>query len=105
MESLNLLEPFGNENSPPILYCDATQIWPPKVVGKYHLKLFLEQGDRMLEGIAFGLADRKDEIRRKNIRLRIAFTPHVNIFLNKASIQLLIKDFQLAEAENPPPKV
>lgn len=95
MESLNLLEPFGNENPPPILYCDAMQVWPPKVVGKYHLKLFLEQGDRMLEGIAFGLADRRDQIRRKNIMLRIAFTPHVNLFLNKASIQLQIKDFQL----------
>jgi single-stranded-DNA-specific exonuclease len=99
MESLNLLEPFGNENPHPILYCDAMQIWPPKVVGKYHLKLFLEQGDRMLEGIAFGLADRKDQIRRKNILLRIAFTPHVNLFLNKASIQLQIKDFQLAPQE------
>ncbi|MBX7067204.1 MAG: single-stranded-DNA-specific exonuclease RecJ [Parachlamydiales bacterium] len=95
MESLNLLEPFGNENPSPILYCDAMQVWPPKVVGKYHLKLFLEQGDRMLEGIAFGLADRRDQIRRKNIMLRIAFTPHVNLFLNKASIQLQIKDFQL----------
>lgn len=94
MESMNLLEPFGNENPHPILYCDATQVWPPKVVGKYHLKLFLEQGDRMLEGIAFGLAHRKDLIRRKNIPLRIAFTPHVNLFLNKASIQLQIKDFQ-----------
>lgn len=99
MESLNLLEPFGNENPHPILYCDATQIWPPKIVGKYHLKLFLEQGDRMLEGIAFGLADRKDQIRRKNILLRIAFTPHVNLFLNKASIQLQIKDFQLAPTD------
>ncbi|PIS02649.1 MAG: single-stranded-DNA-specific exonuclease RecJ [Chlamydiae bacterium CG10_big_fil_rev_8_21_14_0_10_42_34] len=95
MESFNLLEPFGNENPSPILYCDAMQIWPPKVVGKYHLKLFLEQGDRMLEGIAFGLAHRRDQIRRKNILLRIAFTPHVNLFLNKASIQLQIKDFQL----------
>jgi single-stranded-DNA-specific exonuclease len=95
MESLHLLEPFGNENPQPILYCDAMQIWPPKVVGKYHLKLFLEQGDRMLEGIAFGLADRREQIRRKNILLRIAFTPHVNLFLNKASIQLQIKDFQL----------
>ncbi len=95
MESLNLLEPFGNENPHPILYCDAMQVWPPKIVGKYHLKLFLEQGDRMLEGIAFGLADRKEQIRKKNIPLRIAFTPHVNLFLNKASIQLQIKDFQL----------
>ena len=96
MESLSLLEPFGNENPPPILYCDANQIWPPKVVGKYHLKLFLEQGDRMLEGIAFGLADRKEQIRRKNLPLQIAFTPHINLFLNKASIQLQIKDFKTA---------
>lgn len=100
MESLNLLEPFGNENPHPILYCDAMQVWPPKVVGKYHLKLFLEQGDRMLEGIAFGLADRRDQIRKKNILLRIAFTPHVNMFLNKASIQLQIKDFQVVSKEN-----
>lgn len=99
MEALSLLEPFGNENPPPILYCDSTQIWPPKVVGKYHLKLFLEQGDRMLEGIGFGLADRRDQIRRKNIPLQIAFTPHINLFLNKASIQLQIKDFHLTESQ------
>ena len=94
MESLNLLEPFGHENPPPILYCDAMQVWPPKVVGKYHLKFFLEQGDRALEGIGFGLAGRRDQIRQKNLPLRIAFTPQINMFLNKASIQLLIKDFQ-----------
>lgn len=95
MESLNLLEPFGNENPLPILYCEAIQTWPPKVVGKYHLKLFLEQNGRHLEGMAFCLAHRRDEIRGKNIPLRIAFTPHVNSFLNKTSIQLQIKDFQL----------
>lgn len=94
MESLTLLEPFGHENPSPILYCDVVQVWPPKVVGKYHLKLFLEQDDRALEGIAFGLAGRKDQIRGKNLPLRIAFTPQINMFLNKASIQLLIKDFQ-----------
>lgn len=94
MESLNLLEPFGNENPPPILYSDTIQTWPPKVVGKYHLKLFLEQKERHLEGMAFGLVDRREEIRAKNIPLRIAFTPHVNTFLNKTSIQLQIKDFR-----------
>ena len=54
IESMRLLEPFGNGNPPPILYCNAKQAWPPKVVGKTHLKLYLEQNDRMLEGIAFG---------------------------------------------------
>lgn len=95
IESLNLLQPFGNENPHPILYCEVIQTWPPKVVGQYHLKLFLEHNGRSLEGMAFGLADRRQEIRAKNIPLRIAFTPHVNTFLNKASIQLQIKDFQL----------
>lgn len=95
MEALSLLEPFGHDNPPPILYANAKQIWPPKVVGKYHLKLFLEEGDRMLEGIGFGLADKKDLIRQKEIELQIAFTPHVNLFHKKASIQLQIKDFQI----------
>ncbi len=95
MESLNLLEPFGNENPPPILYCDAKQIWPPKIVGKTHLKLYLEQNERHLEGIAFGMSDKKHLLSRKNLTLRLAFSPYVNNFLNKASIQLHIKDIKI----------
>jgi len=94
MESLSLLEPFGNENPPPILYTDTHQIWPPKIVGKTHLKFFLEQNDRMLEGIGFGMAHRKAALRKKHQKLRIAFTPQINMFLNKASIQLQVRDFK-----------
>lgn len=97
LESLHLLEPYGTENHPPLLYCDVMQTWPPKIVGRSHLKLYLEQGDRTLEGIGFGLADRKPVLSRKNLKLQIAFTPHVNVFLNKSSIQLLIKDFKVME--------
>jgi single-stranded-DNA-specific exonuclease len=95
MESFSLLEPFGNENPAPILYCDAKQIWPPKIVGKTHLKLFLEQNERSLEGIAFGMGDKRSRLLKKNLTLHIAFTPHINVFLNKSSIQLQVKDFQL----------
>ncbi|MBI2812071.1 MAG: single-stranded-DNA-specific exonuclease RecJ, partial [Candidatus Melainabacteria bacterium] len=97
MESFSLLEPFGNENPAPILYCDAKQIWPPKVVGKTHLKLYLEQNDRMLEGIAFGMAEKRSRLLEKNLTLHIAFTPHINVFLNKSSIQLQVRDFQITE--------
>lgn len=97
MESLHLLEPFGSENPAPILYCDAKQIWPPKVVGKTHLKLYLEQNDRLLEGIAFGMASKRPQLCKKNLTLHIAFTPHINVFLDKASIQLQIRDFQIIE--------
>jgi single-stranded-DNA-specific exonuclease len=97
MESMSLLEPFGNENPSPILHCNAKQTWPPKVVGKSHLKLYLEQNDRLLEGIAFGMADRKHELcsSKKNLLLHIAFTPHINTFQNKSSIQLQIRDFKV----------
>jgi single-stranded-DNA-specific exonuclease len=97
MESAKLLEPYGNENSQPILYCDAWQTWPPKIVGKTHLKLYLEQGDRVLEGVALGKASHSSSLRKKGIKLRIAFTPQIN----KSSIQLLIRDFKILEEEFP----
>lgn len=98
MESAKLLEPYGNENPQPILYCDALQTWPPKIVGKTHLKLYLEQGDRVLEGVALGKAAYSTQLRRKNLKLRIAFTPQIN----KSSIQLLIRDFKILEDLSPP---
>lgn len=95
MESLHLLEPFGNGNPAPVFYADVRQIWPPKVIGKTHLKLYLEDNDRLLEGIAFGLAHRKEELMQKNMKLRIAYSPVINNFHNKATLQLQIKDVQL----------
>ena len=99
MESFSLLEPFGNGNPAPILYCDTRQIWPPKVVGKTHLKLYLEQNDRLLEGIGFGMAEKRNRLCKKNLTLHIAFTPHINNFHNKTSIQLQIKDFKIFDPD------
>lgn len=96
MESVKLLEPYGNENPQPILYCDAWQTWPPKIVGKSHLKLYLEQGDRVLEGVALGKAAHSLQLRKKHIKLRVAFTPQIN----KSSIQLLIRDFKILEEDS-----
>lgn len=94
MESAKLLEPFGNENPQPILYCEAWQTWPPKIVGKTHLKLYLEQdNERVLEGVALNKAALSSQLKRKNLKLRIAFTPQIN----KSSIQLLIRDFKILE--------
>ena len=97
LDSIQLLEPFGTANPTPVFYADVAQTWPPKIVGKTHLKFYLEQEDRMLEGIGFGLAEYRPKLYRKNLKLQIAFTPHVNVFLNKSSIQLFIKDFKIKE--------
>lgn len=97
LESLSLLEPFGNENPAPVLYSVVKQVWPPKVIGKTHLKLYLEQGGRFLEGIGFGLAHRKLTLIKKNLKLVIAFTPTINNYLNKTSIQLQVRDFKIID--------
>ena len=94
MESIKLLEPFGNENPQPILYSNAKQAWPPKVIAKTHLKLYLEQGERMLEGIAFGKAGQSPILRKKDLTLSVAFNPNINEFQGGQSIQLMIRDFK-----------
>ena len=99
MESIKLLEPYGTSNPAPILYCNAKQNWTPKIIGKTHLKFYLEQNNRMLEGIGFGMAERKPDLRKRKLLLEVAFTPHVNTFLNKASIQLQVRDFKIKSSE------
>lgn len=95
MESLKLLEPSGNGNPPPTLYTKAKQAWPPKVIGKHHLKLYLQQGDRMLEGMAFGKASMLSQLKKKNLgEIEVAFQPQINNYQGP-SIQLLIRDIKL----------
>jgi single-stranded-DNA-specific exonuclease len=96
MESIRLLEPFGNENPSPVFYTDCKQAWPPKVIGKAHLKLYLEQGDHVFEGIAFNRASQSPILRKKDLKLRIAFTPQINDYQGQ-SIQLMIRDFKILE--------
>lgn len=94
MESLKLLEPYGNENPQPILYCHAKQAWPPKIIGKNHLKLYLQQGERMFEGFAYGKAAQSSQLRKPNLTLRVAFTPQINHHQG-LSILLMIHDFKI----------
>jgi len=101
MESLSLLEPFGNGNPPPVLFCNAKQAWPSKVVGKTHLKLYLEQGDLVREAMAFNMGSKSTQLRKKNLMLRVAFTPQVNDFhFQGTSIQLMVRGFKIMPTSN-----
>lgn len=96
LESIRLLEPFGNENPQPVLYCDVKQAWPPKVVGKAHLKLYLTQNDQTFEAIFFNKYAMSPLLRKKDLTLRVAFTPQVTTFKDQGpSIQLWIRDIQI----------
>ena len=90
IESLKLLEPHGHGNPPPVLYTTVHQVSEPKIIGRHHLKFYLEQGGRMIEGIGVGMAHNLCELQGIK-ELKIAYTPQVNA----SSIQLLIRDFQV----------
>ncbi len=95
LESFTLLKPYGNGNPPPILYSNVKQDRFPKIISNAHLKMYFRQEDRVLEGIAFWMAHRAPTFRRKNLALRVAFTPQINTFHNKSSIQLLVRDVKI----------
>lgn len=103
LESLHLLEPHGNENPPPLLYTIAKQAWPPKVIGKMnekaHLKIYLDQEGRVVEGIALNRAHDSTKLRNKDLDLETVFTPQLDVFQNQSYLRLLIRDFKVKSPE------
>lgn len=95
IESMKLLEPYGNGNQPPLFYTEVEQTQCPKIIGRQHLRLFLEQKGRFIEGIALNAAARQNELFQIREPIKIAFTPQVN----GSSIQLLIRDFRVASKQ------
>lgn len=91
MESLTLLEPYGYGNLPPTFSTRAKQASEPRVIRRQHLKLFLEQEDRILEGVALGQAHRYKEFVSWKGEIDVAYTPQVS----QSAIQLIIRDLKL----------
>jgi single-stranded-DNA-specific exonuclease len=57
---LDMLAPFGRDNPEPnFLFKAARFRKPPRLFGKNHFKLFIEQGVGVIEAVAFGMADRQ----------------------------------------------
>lgn len=92
LESLKLLEPYGHKNPAPVLTTKTTQSQDPKILGKQHLKMYLEQEDRMVECVGLGQAHRIKSLIGYRGPLTVAYTPQFNEF---HSLQILIRDFRL----------
>ena len=102
IEELQLLEPFGEENSPPCLaLCNLRLQRPPTVMGKEknHLKLFVTDGGQTLEAVGWGMADHFIALKNKNIRLDLAFEPEINEWNNNRGVQLKIADLHIHALE------
>ena len=102
IEELQLLEPFGEDNSPPHLALRNLRIQgSPRVMGKEknHLKLFVTEGGKTLEAVGWGMADHFIALKNKNVRLDLAFEPQINEWNNSRSVQLRIEDLHIHTLE------
>ena len=101
IKEIERLEPFGESNPNPVFSMSNLTLAQKKTMGakKNHLKLFLtdEQGS-ILEAVWW----KKESIHiEEGEKVNIAFTPAINNYMDKTTIQLIIKDLKLASDKEP----
>jgi len=99
--SLRMLEPFGEGNPPPVFASKGLFLrGSPTVVGSGHLRLLIEARDGPVEAIAYDMAHRLRELTDTSRPFDFAYIPRINSYKGVETLQLVIKDFQPAEAES-----
>jgi single-stranded-DNA-specific exonuclease len=100
LEGMARLEPYGAGNPRPRLLAGPVQIvGSPRRVGKgeRHLQFRVRQHEATLPAIAFGFAERAEELVSAGGQCCLVFTPTFNEWQGYRSVQLQIEDFQAGE--------
>lgn len=93
---LETLDPFGAGNPQPAFISRNCRPLAPRILGEKHLKFDVEQNGCRLSCIAFGMADRFDELTGE---IDLLFRPGVNSWRGQDSVQLQIVDFRSSDFE------
>jgi single-stranded-DNA-specific exonuclease len=94
---LDRLEPYGADNRRPLFLAgDLRVAGEPRKVGQgeRHLSFRVSQGGTTLKAIAFGMADRAGELLSAGGACCLAFTPKLNEWQGRRSVDLEVADFQ-----------
>jgi single-stranded-DNA-specific exonuclease len=97
VEALGQLEPYGAGNPRPLFVAGPVHVvGEPRRCGKgeRHLQFRVRQQQSNFKAIAFGLAERCDELMSAGGECCVAFTPSFNDWQGWRSVQLEVKDFQ-----------
>ena len=94
-DAIRKMRPFGVGNPTPVWGAEGVQVLgQPRVLKEAHLKMKLASGGTQMDAIAFGMGDK--EVPEGT--LDIAFQLEENIYMNRRSLQLNIKDFHASES-------
>jgi single-stranded-DNA-specific exonuclease len=94
---LDRLEPYGAENRRPLFLAGPLRVVgePRKVgAGERHLSFRVQQNGTVLKAIAFGMGDRVEELMSAGGACCLAFTPTLNEWQGRRSVDLEVADLQ-----------
>lgn len=97
MDFLDLLEPFGNENSQPAFCSEKVNVLANRTVGRdaSHLKLTIEQGGKPFDAIAFRMGHLSQDLPE---RVDLAYHIERNNYLGYETLQLRVVDIRQADS-------
>ena len=90
VRSLDLLEPYGNCNTKPVMCLMDVRVESFSNVGNgKHLKMRIDAGSSVFDSIFFSHTSQEFHLRTGD-RIDVAFTPQINEFRGVTSVQLLL---------------
>lgn len=97
LAQIDKLEPYGAGNPRPrFLAADLQVVGEPRKIGggERHLSFRVRQGATNLRGVAWNFAERADELMSDSGRCCVAFTPRLNEWNGRRTVELEAVDFR-----------
>jgi single-stranded-DNA-specific exonuclease len=93
---LNRLRPFGPHNMTPVFMSREVEVMEASILKGQHLRILLRQNGRVFSAIGFNLAEKWTEL--NSLSLDVAYQPSFNVWKDKKTINLKLKDIRLPHA-------
>lgn len=93
VRELESLSPFGAGNPQPTFLASACQVISTRILAEKHLKFEVDQNGVRLGCIAFGMAERYDQLATE---IDLLFRPAINSWRGQDSVQLQVVDFRVS---------
>ena len=102
MRDLDKLEPYGAGNPKPKFLASGLKVEGARRIGsgevQRHMDFRVRQGNTAIRCVAWGMADRMDELLSAGGDCCIAFTPRVNEWNGSRKIELEVVDLKPGKA-------
>ena len=95
IKMLSRFKPFGSENESPVFSVSGGRAFGISKMGakKNHLRVTIIKNGIYLNCVGFGMGDYADNIYEGSV-VKIAFSPSLNSYMGKTSVQLVLEDLQ-----------